>query len=398
MCSAVLIGSLVSGTSFVAEASTNDFNTKVAQQVVGQFKDVNKSNYAYDAINWAKSEGIIDGYQDGTFKPSGTITEAQFAKMLAEFLKLKDDKGDLIKATPAAHWSDTYYDALATYGVPMNGYFDNGLRNKPVKRGVIAQAIGHVTGSSNTLTASIDYMLGEGITSGQNPQYAGKDLLKYFGSQNNLTRGQVAAFLYRMHNADIDEASGISIAVRNNSEGLTLVGQANKGMNKLDNSLRIGKLGSEKPGNGGGITVKPPVNPPVVTPPAGDFSGAKLPVSDSAKAKDVNVNELNKVVSHLSSGTIDQFKKNGYEIKHASPGMIFTNDFAITVTSSSDINTKYIFSYDKGVPLSFIKSVVKDLSGITLTDADLSSKGEVIKGKVYIMYDSNGGRTINIRR
>ena len=89
VCGALLVSSLVGGAlgtgDLVAHAASNDINTKVAQQVVGQFKDVTKSHYAYDAINWAKSEGIITGYPDGTFKPNESITEGQFAKMLAEF-------------------------------------------------------------------------------------------------------------------------------------------------------------------------------------------------------------------------------------------------------------------------------------------------------------------------
>ena len=106
---------------------------------------------------------------------------------------------------------DTYYDSLAAYSVPLNGYFDNALRNKPVKRGVVASAIGNLTGNANSLADSINFMIGEGITTGQNPQFEGKDLNKFFGSNNNLTRAQVAAFLYRMHNIDIEEATGIAL-------------------------------------------------------------------------------------------------------------------------------------------------------------------------------------------
>ena len=198
VCGALLVSSLVGGAlgteGLVAEASSGNVNSKVAQQVVSQFKDVSKGHYAYDAINFAKDRGIIQGYPDGTFKPNESITESQFAKMLAEFLSLKDDKGDLVKATSASHWADSYYDSLGSYNTPLNGYFDNGLRNKPVKRGVVASAIGHLTGNSNSLADSINFMIGEGITTGQNPQYEGKDLNKFFGSNNNLTRAQVAAF------------------------------------------------------------------------------------------------------------------------------------------------------------------------------------------------------------
>lgn len=397
VCGALLVSSLVGGAletgDLVAHAASNDINSKVTQQVVGQFKDVTKSHYAYDAINFAKDRGIIQGYPDGTFKPNEPITEAQFAKMLAEFLGLKDDKGDLVKATSASHWADSYYDSLASYNTPLNAYFDNALRNKTVKRGVVAQAISHLTGNANSLADSINYMIGAGVTTGQNPQYEGKDLNKFFGSQNNLTRAQVAAFLYRMHNIDIEEATGIAIVANKNAEGLSLVGQANKGMSKLDSSLRLGKLGSETPSTGGGNNNGGNTKPPEETKP--DFSNAKLPVSSSASSKDVDVNELNKVASKLSSGTIDLFEKNGYEVTNAHKGALYTNPFGLTISSDSSSSVKVNFNYDDGTDLEFVKSLVKDLSGVTLTDADLSKNTRVEIGKVVIT-KSNSGRDITI--
>lgn len=351
-------------------------------------KDVTKSNYAYDAINWAKGEGIIEGYPDSTFKPNAEITEAQFAKMLAEYLGIKDDNGDLIKATPSSHWSDTYYDGLASYGVPLNGYFDNGLRNKPVKRGAVASAISHLTGNANTLDDSINFMLGEGITTGQNPAYQNKDLFKFFGSNNNLTRAQVAAFLYRMHNVDIEEPVGIALVVHNNKEGLSLVGKANKGMNKLDSSLRLGKLGSETPSNGGGNNGGTNPKPPVENVP--DFSGAKLPVSDSAKANDVNVNELNKSVDKLSSKTVNAIKNEGYEVSMAEQGrIVFSEDNLIIslVNSSGRAN----ITYSKNVDADLVSSIIKDVTGYTVDKSKLHPGYEsVINSNLKITANGNG--------
>lgn len=249
ICSIALIGSLLGATGLPiqANASNSDENTTVAQQKESQFKDVPIEHEAYEAIVWAKNKGIISGYAEGTFKPNDSITEAQFTKMLSVFLGLKDDKGNLIKYTSANHWADGYYDSLAAYGTPLNAYFDNTLRNKPVKRGVVAQAISYLTGNANSLNDSINFMINEGITTGQNPEFEGEDLYKYFGSENNLTRAQVAAFLYRMHNVYIEEATGIAVEIHKNQEGLSLVGLANKGMSILDSSLLLGKLGSETP-------------------------------------------------------------------------------------------------------------------------------------------------------
>jgi|GEM_PF-5483676 len=283
--------------------------------------------------------------------------------MLAEFLKIKDNKGEIIYTK--YHWADKYYDGVASYGVPLNGYFDTTIRDKSVKRGVVAQAISHLTGNANSLIDSINFMINEGITTGQNPQFEGKDLFTFFGSNSDLTRSQVAAFLYRMHKLNIEQASGIALDVHKNSEGLSLIDLANDGISKLDNSLRFGKLGSET---------------------TTDFSGAMLPIIDSATARDVDVNVLNKVVSLLSNNTINKFKENGYEVLRTSPisSEITTTFFILTISTETEKIMKYRFLYGEGLDIELAKSIVKDLSGVTLSDADLSKTTKVTKGKVVI--------------
>ena len=221
--SITLAGSLIGATDLPVQAEAANIvgNTIIEQQVDSQFQDITTDHDAYEAIVWAKSRGIASGYTDGTYKPNAAITEAQLAKMLSQFLSLQDDKGDLIKYTSTSHWADGYYDRLAAYGTPLNGYFDNTLRNKPVKRGVVAQAISYLTGNANSLSQSIEFMIATGITTGQNPQFEGEDLYQFFGSANNLTRAQVATFLYRMHNVGLEGVTGIAVEVHNNPEALS---------------------------------------------------------------------------------------------------------------------------------------------------------------------------------
>ena len=46
------------------------------------FKDVNEKDYYYDAILWASENEIVFGYDDGTFRPNATVTRAQFVTFL----------------------------------------------------------------------------------------------------------------------------------------------------------------------------------------------------------------------------------------------------------------------------------------------------------------------------
>ena len=50
------------------------------------FTDSGKvSGYAKTAVDWAVAQGIVNGYSDGTFKPQGSATRAEVAKMLTVF-------------------------------------------------------------------------------------------------------------------------------------------------------------------------------------------------------------------------------------------------------------------------------------------------------------------------
>lgn len=50
---------------------------------VKKFKDVKDGHWAKSDIEALVGTGAIGGYSDGTFKPSSTITRAQFSKILS---------------------------------------------------------------------------------------------------------------------------------------------------------------------------------------------------------------------------------------------------------------------------------------------------------------------------
>ncbi len=390
------ISTLLLSTLAVPTVSYAKETVEVSVQAIGKFTDVDKKHYAYEAIQWAQQRGIVSGYTDSNGKPNGkfgpndSVTEAQFTKMLAEFYGFKDDKGKLNNFTPTPLWSDTYYDALATYGVPLNGYFDSGLRNKSVKRGVVAQAIGHLSGNVNSLTDSINYMIGEGITTGQNPQYENSDLLKYFGSNNTLTRAQVVAFLYRMDSNSIKSAGVLAKEVHTNKDGLALAALANKGMSKLDSSLKLGNLSSDKPASGGGSNIS--IGDNVVTLPTPDFSKSKIPVASDALINRVDVNEINRVISKMSDASYQKILNAGYEVKYTDIDTISMGELIIALKGGdSEIGA---ITYNKSVSPDLIISLAKELYGIKLTKNELYPSFENVYGDYII---TNSGNIFSLR-
>lgn len=64
----------------------------VISPVNATFPDVS-SDYIYsDAINYVQEEGIVNGFNDGTFKPEQTITRAEFTKVI---VNTKFDKEEI---------------------------------------------------------------------------------------------------------------------------------------------------------------------------------------------------------------------------------------------------------------------------------------------------------------
>ena len=57
------------------------------------FTDSGKvSGYAKTAVDWAVAQGIVNGYSDGTFKPQGSATRAEVAKMLTVFCQTEQSE------------------------------------------------------------------------------------------------------------------------------------------------------------------------------------------------------------------------------------------------------------------------------------------------------------------
>ncbi len=59
------------------------------------FTDVAKGSWYYDAVSIAHANGIIDGYEDGSFRPLDTITREQAMVMTARAMKLTGLKAEL---------------------------------------------------------------------------------------------------------------------------------------------------------------------------------------------------------------------------------------------------------------------------------------------------------------
>lgn len=107
------------------------------------FSDVNASAWYYVAVGALASKGIITGYEDGSFKPEGAITRAEFAAIASRFENLtKSEK--TFSDVSESHWAYKMINSAATKGW-INGYSDGTFRpENNITRAEVVTVVNHV--------------------------------------------------------------------------------------------------------------------------------------------------------------------------------------------------------------------------------------------------------------
>ncbi len=102
-------------------------------QAIPRFSDVPETNWAYGVVGKGAAAGIVEGYPDGTFRPTRDVTYGEFIKMAAAAAGLEaiSAQADPTSAgTPSGadaasasadepakrHWAAPYYDAAVGAG------------------------------------------------------------------------------------------------------------------------------------------------------------------------------------------------------------------------------------------------------------------------------------------
>ena len=86
------------------------------------YSDVSEDDWYNNAVSTLTNAGIIDGYEDGTFKPNGNITRAEFATIAVRFFEATYE-GENLFPDIAGHWAQDYINEAANAGI-VDGYPD----------------------------------------------------------------------------------------------------------------------------------------------------------------------------------------------------------------------------------------------------------------------------------
>ena len=172
------------------------------------FKDVNSSHWARKYIIDLTSNNVINGYTDGTFRPEGTITRAEFIKLvvmatLPDWIDIKDAESNF------NHWASKYIWIAERYGLIKSGSVNIENIDKPITRiemvRIIVKADLTMKGNDLETKEKVKFkdvislnsddllLLKHACTKGLITGYTDNTFRPY----NNMTRAEAATMIYR---------------------------------------------------------------------------------------------------------------------------------------------------------------------------------------------------------
>lgn len=137
------------------------------------FQDT-QSNWARNAIDSLSSQGILTGYPDGSFRPEGLITRAEFSAMMVKALSLNINATgqQTFNDVPTAHWAYPSIETVRSTGL-VSGY-PNGqfLPNKSISRAETMAVLSNAARIPMPNDATINQILGNYRDSASIPTWA----------------------------------------------------------------------------------------------------------------------------------------------------------------------------------------------------------------------------------
>lgn len=124
-----------------AEITRAEATTAIVRAIGLDWQNSNNAEYPDISVHWADgyisaatNQKIVNGYEDGSFRPDENITRAEFAKIIVKMLGAPLQNGSAEFTDIAEHWAESYIAALAEKGI-INGYADGTFRpDAPITR------------------------------------------------------------------------------------------------------------------------------------------------------------------------------------------------------------------------------------------------------------------------
>lgn len=135
---------------------------EVTGKVSEKFTDCTDGSWYADAVLWASANKIVDGYEDGTYKPTKAISRQEMAKVLYGYDKIGGKTADGI--TEKLTYTDV--DAIGEWGARIRHLLHRRRLSGRLQRGL--QPEGHCDPRNGSKGAH-EHDQGSGISDTPNP-------------------------------------------------------------------------------------------------------------------------------------------------------------------------------------------------------------------------------------
>jgi|GEM_PF-2384061 len=197
-----------------------EYKTELIMEGSLTFSDVKDDNWAYPYINELTEKRVINGYEDGTFKPNDQVTRNEFAKLMTLLLQIPliDSATQTFTDVDRSSWAFGYVETVRSY---MTGYYDGSAYyfkgSAPAVREDMAVALVKAMGLEDQ-----DVDLSELAAIFSDSESISQNLRKYvliayknklidgypdgtFGAQRAITRAETTALLSKVYKSDAME-------------------------------------------------------------------------------------------------------------------------------------------------------------------------------------------------
>lgn len=186
------------------------------------FSDTSTGHANSDAIEYVKTNGIVSGYPDGTYRPDSTINRAEFTKIIVNARYKSDIIDNCIQANINSDWSYTFFPDIAkdawyakyicvakthniVQGYP-NGFFEpSSYINFAEAAKIIVNTFGYSVAGDEVWYKPFTERLSE--------RNAIPTTITAFN--NRITRGEMAEMIYRLKANISDKPSATYNSIQN---------------------------------------------------------------------------------------------------------------------------------------------------------------------------------------
>ncbi|MDO5398927.1 MAG: S-layer homology domain-containing protein [bacterium] len=166
---------------------------------VNAFEDIHSEDAYYNQITSLSEAGIINGYEDNTFRPQNYINRGEFAKIFCTALNITKCTGKSFSDVPADSWASKYIDALCSSEI-IDGFEDGTFRpNDNIRLKDAIKMIVCAQGFAEKAEKKGGYPHGYIMIAHANGYMYNISL----NNESELTRSQAAVLLYNAMNAQL---------------------------------------------------------------------------------------------------------------------------------------------------------------------------------------------------